>query len=176
MQKFVACIANVQVLLARQMAAVNLSCMDSQSVSLHRVYRASPEKVYRAFIDPDALTRWMAPYGFLAKVHHLDATVGGTFHMSFTNFSTGGSHSFGGEYLELIPGEKLRYTDKFDDPNLPDEMMVTVQFSPVICGTDVKIEQTGIPAVIPAAMCYLGWEESLAQLKLLVETDIPDEG
>lgn len=149
--------------------------MSSQSVTLHRVFRANPNKVYRAFLDPDALVKWMAPFGFTAKVHHLEAKVGGTFKMSFTNFTTGSSHSFGGEYLELVPGKKLRYTDKFDDPNLPGEMTVTVELESVLCGADVRIEQSGIPAMIPAELCYLGWQESLIQLANLVDPDIKDE-
>ncbi len=146
----------------------------TNTIRLHRVVRSTPEKLYRAFLEPDALARWIAPYGFLAKVHHLDAKVGGTFRMSFTNFGTGHSHSFGGKYLELVPNEKLCYTDVFDDPNLPGEMTVTVNLKKVICGTEVNIEQSGVPAVIPAEMCYLGWQESLSQLAHLVEPDIPN--
>jgi len=145
----------------------------TNTIRLHRVVRSTPEKLYRAFLEPDALARWIAPYGFLAKVHHLDAKVGGTFRMSFTNFGTGHTHSFGGKYLELVPNEKLCYTDVFDDPNLPGEMTVTVNLKKVICGTEVNIEQSGVPAVIPAEMCYLGWQESLSQLAQLVEPDIP---
>jgi uncharacterized protein YndB with AHSA1/START domain len=143
------------------------------TVQLHRVLRASPEKVYKAFLDADAMAKWIAPYGFTCKVHHMDSRVGGTFKMSFTNFSTGHSHAFGGNYLELVPGQRLRYTDKFDDPNLPGEMMVTVNLRAVSCGTDVSITQEGIPSVIPTEMCYLGWQESLAQLAQLVEPNIP---
>jgi uncharacterized protein YndB with AHSA1/START domain len=143
------------------------------TVQLHRVLRASPEKVYKAFLDPEGLAKWIPPYGFTCKVHHLDARVGGTFKMSFTNFSSGHSHSFGGDYLELVPGQRLRYTDKFDDPNLPGEMMVTVNLRAVSCGTDIAITQEGIPDLIPTEMCYLGWQESLAQLAQLVEPDIP---
>jgi uncharacterized protein YndB with AHSA1/START domain len=143
------------------------------TVQLHRVLRASPEKVYKAFLDPDGLAKWIPPYGFTCKVHHLDAHVGGTFKMSFTNFSSGHSHSFGGDYLELVPGQRLRYTDKFDDPNLPGEMTVTVNLRAVSCGTDVAITQEGIPDLIPTEMCYLGWQESLAQLAQLVEPNIP---
>jgi len=143
------------------------------TVQIHRVLRTTPEKVYKAFIDADSLTKWLPPYGFTCTVHHLDARVGGTFKMSFKNFSTGNGHSFGGEYLELVPFEKIRYTDKFDDPNLPGEMLVTVQLKKVLCGTEVNITQSGIPAVIPVEMCYLGWQESMAQLAHLVEPDIP---
>ncbi|HPT58171.1 MAG TPA: SRPBCC family protein [Casimicrobium sp.] len=143
------------------------------TVHIHRVLRTTPEKVYKAFLDADALQKWLPPYGFTCKVAHLNATVGGTFKMSFTNFSTGNGHSFGGEYLELVPSEKLRYTDKFDDPNLPGEMVVTIELKKVLCGTEVNITQTGIPSVIPLEMCYLGWQESMAQLAHLVEPDIP---
>jgi uncharacterized protein YndB with AHSA1/START domain len=146
----------------------------THTIRLHRVLRATPGKVYRAFLEPDALIKWMSPFGFTAKVHHLDAKVGGTFKMSFTNFGTGGSHSFGGTYLELVPSERLRYTDKFDDPNLPGEMTVTVTLKKVLCGTEVAIEQSGVPAMIPAEMCYLGWQESLLQLAQLTEPDIPN--
>lgn len=142
------------------------------TVRLHRVLTAPPEKVYRAFTDADALARWLPPYGFLCRVHHLEAKVGGTFRMSFTNFTTGQAHSFGGSYLELVPGERLRYTDRFDDPNLPGEMLVTVTLSKVICGTELRIEQSGIPPAIPTPMCYLGWQQSLEQLAKLVEPDI----
>ncbi|HUG11659.1 MAG TPA: SRPBCC family protein [Opitutaceae bacterium] len=145
-----------------------------QTVRLHRVLRAAPEKVYRAFLDADALVKWMSPFGFTSKVHSIDPKVGGGFRMSFTNFGTGSSHSFGGKYLELVPGEKLRYTDKFDDPNLPGEMTMTVTLRKVICGTEVNIVQEGIPDVIPAEMCYLGWQESLVQLAQLVEPEIAD--
>jgi len=143
------------------------------TLHIHRVLRTTPEKVYKAFLDADALQKWLPPYGFTCKVAHLNATVGGTFKMSFTNFSTGNGHSFGGEYLELVPSEKLRYTDKFDDPNLPGEMVVTIELKKVLCGTEVNITQTGIPSVIPLEMCYLGWQESMAQLAHLVEPDIP---
>ncbi|HPG62532.1 MAG TPA: SRPBCC family protein [Casimicrobium sp.] len=143
------------------------------AVHIHRVLRTTPERVYKAFLDADALQKWLPPYGFTCKVAHLNATVGGTFKMSFTNFSTGNGHSFGGEYLELVPSEKLRYTDKFDDPNLPGEMEVTIELKKVLCGTEVNITQTGIPSVIPLEMCYLGWQESMAQLAHLVEPDIP---
>ncbi len=148
--------------------------MATNTIRLHRVLRSPPEKVYRAFLDADALVKWMSPYGFTSRVHSLDPRVGGGFRMSFTNFGTGHSHSFGGTYHELVPGEKLRYTDKFDDPNLPGEMTVTVTLRKVVCGTELNIEQAGIPAVIPAEMCYLGWQESLAQLANLVEPDIPN--
>ena len=147
--------------------------MSSRNVQLHRVLRAKPEKVYRAFLEPDAMSKWIPPYGFICKVHHMDARVGGSFRMSFHNFSSGNGHSFGGEYLELVPNELLRYTDKFDDPNLPGVLQVTVRLKPVLCGTDVSILQEGIPEVIPLEMCYLGWQESLAQLATLVEPDIP---
>ena len=147
--------------------------MTSRAVRLHRVLRAKPEKVYRAFLEPDAMAKWLPPYGFTCKVHHLDARVGGTFKMSFSNFSTGNGHSFGGEYLELVPNERLRYTDKFDDPNLPGVLQVEVVLKPVLVGTEVQIVQEGIPEMIPLEMCYLGWQESLAQLATLVEPEIP---
>ena len=147
--------------------------MTTATVRLHRVLRSKPEKVYRAFLDAAAMAKWIPPYGFTCTVHHMDAKVGGTFKMSFTNFSTGNGHSFGGEYLELVPHELLRYTDKFDDPNLPGVMQVTVSLKPVLCGTEVNITQEGIPEVIPVEMCYLGWQESLAQLAHLVEPEIP---
>ena len=148
--------------------------MATGTVRLHRVLRAAPEKVYRAFLDADAMAKWLPPYGFTCKVHHLNAQVGGTFRMTFTNFTTGNGHSFGGEYRELEPFEKLRYTDKFDDPNLPGEMQVTVTLKKVLCGSDVNIIQEGIPEAIPVEMCYLGWQESLTQLANLVEPDIPE--
>ena len=144
------------------------------TIKLHRVLRAKPEKVYKAFLDPDALCKWIPPYGFTCHVEHLDAKVGGTHRMSFTNFTTGHSHSFGGKYLELVPGQKLRYTDKFDDPNLPGEMTVTVTLKKVSCGTDLNIVQEGVPDVIPPEMCYLGWQDSLDQLIKLVDPEIPD--
>jgi uncharacterized protein YndB with AHSA1/START domain len=147
--------------------------MPTGTVKLHRVFRAKPEKVYRAFLDAAAMAKWLPPYGFTCTVHHLDARVGGTFRMSFCNFSSGNGHAFGGEYLELVPGERLRYTDKFDDPNLPGEMQVTVTLKAVLCGTEVAIEQSDIPEMIPAEMCYLGWQESLMQLANLVDPDIP---
>lgn len=148
--------------------------MATNSVRLHRVLRAAPERVYRAFLDPDAMAKWLPPYGFTCKVDRMDARVGGTFRMSFTNFSTGHSHSFGGEYRELVPHERIRYSDTFDDPNLPGEMETTVTLRAVSCGTEIGITQEGIPEVIPAEMCYLGWQESLAQLATLVEPSIPD--
>jgi uncharacterized protein YndB with AHSA1/START domain len=143
------------------------------TVRLHRVLRAKPDKVYRAFLDGDAKVKWLPPHGFTAKVHHLEARVGGTYKMSFTNFGTDTSHSFGGEYLELVPNERLRYTDQFDDPNLPGKIIVTVTFKAVSCGTELTIVQEGLPDVIPLEACYLGWQESLMQLALLVEPDIP---
>ncbi|MFO1199213.1 MAG: SRPBCC family protein [Burkholderiaceae bacterium] len=147
--------------------------MATGTVRLHRVLRAPPERVYRAFLDPDAMARWLPPYGFTGKVHQLDARVGGRHRMSFTNFSTGASHAFGGEYLEMVPDRRLRYTDVFDDPNLPGEMTVTVSLVPVSCGTELNVVQEGIPELIPTEMCYLGWQESLAQLAQLVEPEIP---
>ena len=143
------------------------------TVRLHRVLRAPPARVYKAFLDPDAMAKWLPPNGFTGKVHHMDARVGGGYKMSFTNFSSGGSHSFGGEYLELVPGEKLRYADKFDDPNLKGSMEVTVTLKKVSVGTEVNIVQTGIPDMIPVEMCYLGWQESLLLLGKLVEPEIP---
>lgn len=143
------------------------------TVKLHRVFACPPEKLYRAFLNAEALAKWLPPYGFTCKVDHLDARVGGTFRMAFTNFTSQNSHSFGGEYLELIPNERLRYTDRFDDPNLPGEMHVTVQLKAVSCGTEIHIEQSGIPAAIPAESCYLGWQQSLIQLAQVVEPDIP---
>jgi uncharacterized protein YndB with AHSA1/START domain len=144
-----------------------------KTIQLHRVLRAPPERVYRAFLDADALVKWMAPHGFTAKVLELDARVGGKYRMSFTNFSAGQSHSFGGTYLELVPNERIRNTDVFDDPNLPGELMVTVTFKPVLCGTELHIVQEGVPEAIPPEMCYLGWQESLSLLALLVEPIIP---
>jgi len=142
------------------------------TVRLHRVLAAKPEKVYRAFLEADALAKWLPPYGFTCHVEHLDAKVGGTFRMSFKNFTTGNSHSFGGEYLELKPHSLIRYTDRFDDRNLPGVMQVTVNLRPVSCGTEINIEQAGVPAAIPLEACYLGWQESLIQLKRLVEPEI----
>jgi uncharacterized protein YndB with AHSA1/START domain len=146
----------------------------TNTVRFHRVLRTTPEKLYRAFLDADAKVKWLPPHGFTAKVHHLEAVVGGTYKMSFTNFSTGNTHSFGGTYVELTPYERIRYTDKFDDPNLPGEMQVTINLTPVSVGTEITIVQEGIPAVIPADACYLGWQESLTLLALLVEPEIPD--
>lgn len=148
--------------------------MSTNSVFLHRVFTASPEKVFRAFSNPLAIASWLPPYGFLCTVHQLDFKVGGIHRMSFANFTTGNGHSFGGEYLEIKQGEFLKYTDRFDDPNLPGEMTVSVWFNKVSCGTELKITQEGIPSVIPAEMCYLGWQESLEKLKKLVEPEIPD--
>ena len=148
--------------------------MSTHTIRLHRVLRSTPEKVYRAFLDADAMSKWLPPNGFTAKVHHLDAKVGGTFRMSFTNFTNGKGHSFGGDFLELVPHERIRYTDKFDDPNLPGEIQVTVDLKKVSCGTEVNIVQEGVPAVIPAEACYLGWQDSLVQLAMLVEPDIPN--
>jgi uncharacterized protein YndB with AHSA1/START domain len=147
--------------------------MTTGTVRLHRVLRASPERVYRAFLDADAMAKWLPPHGFTCKVHSMDARVGGTFRMSFINFSTGHGHSFGGEYLELVPHERIRYTDRFDDPNLPGEMQVTVSLKQVSCGSELNVLQEGIPGVIPLEMCHLGWQESLAQLATLVEPEIP---
>jgi len=148
----------------------------TNTVRLHRVLRASPERVYRAFLDPDAMAKWLPPHGFTGKVHEIDARVGGGYRMSFTNFGTGKSHSFGGRYTELTPHERIRYTDKFDDPGLPGEMKVTISFRAVGCGTDIDIVQEGIPAAIPVEFCYLGWQESLLLLAQLVEAEIPDAG
>jgi uncharacterized protein YndB with AHSA1/START domain len=147
--------------------------MPAGEIQLHRVLRAKPEKIFRAFLDPDAMSKWISPFGFTCKVHHMDAKVGGTFRMSFKNFSTEKSHSFGGEYRELVPGRLIRYTDKFDDPNLTGEMDVTVSLKQVSCGTEITIVQAGIPDIIPLEMCYLGWQESLVQLANLVEPEIP---
>ena len=143
------------------------------TVRLHRVLRSTPERVYRAFLDPEAMAKWLPPNGFTGKVHQLDARVGGTYRMSFTNFTSGKSHSFGGEYLELVPNERIRHTDRFDDPNLPGEMQVTITLKKVAVGTDVSIVQEGVPDVIPAEACYLGWQESLTLLTQLVEAEIP---
>lgn len=145
----------------------------ANTVRLHRVFATRPEKVYRAFLEADALAKWLPPYGFTCHVHHLDARVGGSFRMSFGNFTTGKAHAFSGAYVELIPHELIRYTDTFDDPNLPGVMHVTIKLKPVICGTEIDIEQSGIPAAIPAEQCYLGWQQSLMQLAHLVEPDIP---
>lgn len=148
--------------------------MAGNTIRLHRVLQTSPEKIYRAFLDPDARAKWLPPYGFTGKVHHLDAKVGGTHKMSFTNFTTGHSHSFGGEFLELAPHERICYTDRFDDPNLPGEMRITIILKKVSCGTELNVVQEGVPAVIPTEACYLGWQESLIQLGKLVEANIPD--
>ena len=147
---------------------------NTNTVRLHRVLRATPERVYRAFLDAAAMAKWLPPNGFTVKVHHLDAKVGGSYKMSFTNFSSGKSHSFGGEYLELVPNERLRYVDRFDNPGLPGQMTVTVTLKKVSVGTEIKIVQEGIPDAIPAEACHLGWQESLALLTLLVEAEIPD--
>ena len=147
--------------------------MGTNTIRLHRVFRATPERIYRAFLDADAMVKWLPPNGFTGKVHHMEAKIGGTFKMSFTNFTTGKSHSFGGQYLELVPHERLRYTDNFDDPNLPGEIRVTVTLKKVSCGTEVHIVQEGVPDVIPAEACYLGWQESLILLGKLVEAEIP---
>jgi uncharacterized protein YndB with AHSA1/START domain len=148
--------------------------MPGNTIRLHRVLRATPEKVYRAFLDADALVKWIPPNGFAGKVHHLDPKVGGTYRMSFTNFTTGKSHSFGGKYLELTPHERIRHTDKFDDPNLPGEMQVSITLKKVSVGTELNIVQEGVPEVIPPEACYLGWQESLTLLARLVEAEIPD--
>jgi len=146
----------------------------SNVVRLHRVLRAPPERVYRAFLDPDAIVKWLPPHGYTAKVHHMDARVGGSHRMSFTNFSTGNSHAFGGRYVELTPHERIRYTDQFDDPAMPGEMLVTISLAAVACGTELTITQEGIPPAIPLEYCYLGWQESLSLLAHLVEPEIPD--
>jgi uncharacterized protein YndB with AHSA1/START domain len=147
--------------------------MAASTVRLHRVLRAAPERVYRAFLDPDAMAKWLPPHGFTGKVHHVDARLGGAYKMSFTNFATGHSHAFGGTFLELVPHERLRYTDTFDDPGLPGEMQTTVSLKKVSCGTEVNIVQEGIPEAIPPETCYLGWQESLTLLANLVEAEIP---
>jgi uncharacterized protein YndB with AHSA1/START domain len=148
--------------------------MPANTIRLHRVLRAAPSKIYRAFLEPDAMVKWLPPNGFTGKVHHLDAKVGGTYKMSFTNLATGHSHAFGGAYLELVPHERIRHTDKFDDPNLPGEMTVTITLKQVSVGTELNIVQEGVPEVIPTEACYLGWQESLTLLAKLVEADIPD--
>lgn len=148
--------------------------MPANTVRLHRVLRAKPEKIYRAYLNPDAVARWLPPNGFTCKVDHLEAKVGGTFRMAFTNFSTGNGHSFGGTYLELVPNQRIRYTDKFDDANLPGEMLTTVELRAVVCGTEMTVVQEGIPESIPSEFCYLGWQESLDHLARLVEPEIPD--
>ncbi len=149
--------------------------MPTNTIRLHRVLRATPERIYRAFLDADAMAKWLPPNGFTGKVHHIDVRVGGTYKMSFTNFTTGQSHSFGGEFLELVPNERISYTDRFDDPNLPGEIRTTVSFKQVSCGTELTIVQEGVPGAIPAEACYLGWQESLAQLAKLVEAEIPEQ-
>ncbi len=149
--------------------------MSTNTVRLHRVLRATPERVYRAFLDADAMAKWLPPNGFTGKVHHIDARVGGTYKMSFTNFTTGHSHSFGGEYLELVPNERILHTDKFDDPGLPGEMQTTVSLKQIFCGTELNVVQEGIPEAIPPEACYLGWQESLTLLAQLVEAEIPEE-
>ena len=144
------------------------------TIRLHRVLRAPPERVYRAFLDADAMVKWLPPNGFTGKVHHIDARPGGSYRMSFTNFTTGSSHAFGGQYVELVPHERIRYTDRFDDPNLPGAMDVTISFRKVSCGTDLNVTQEGVPDIIPAEACYLGWQESLTLLAKMVEAEIPD--
>ena len=147
--------------------------MDTNTIKLHRVFKTTPEKVYNAFLDPAAMCKWLPPNGFTGTVDHVDARVGGTYKMSFTNFGKDATHSFGGEYVDLVPGERIVHTDRFDDPNLPGEMTTTITFKPVMVGTEVNIVQEGVPAVIPPEACYLGWQESLTLLALLVEADIP---
>ena len=153
-----------------------MTTSNTNTIKLHRVVKAPPERVYRALIDPSAIAKWLPPNGFTCQVHHLEATVGGTYKMSFTNFSTGNSHSFGGEYLELKPNERIRHTDRFDDPNLPGEIITTITLKQVSVGTELNIVQEGVPAAIPAEACYLGWQESLTLLVQLVEPEIPDVG
>src|SRR5512132_856074 len=153
-----------------------MTTSNTNTIRLHRVLRATPERVYRAFLDANAMVKWLPPNGFTGNVHHLDARVGGTYKMSFTNFTTGSSHSFGGEYLELVPHERIRHTDRFDDPNLPGQMETTITLKKVLVGTEVNIVQDGIPDAIPPEACTLGWQESLTLLKLLVEPEIPDQG
>jgi uncharacterized protein YndB with AHSA1/START domain len=147
--------------------------MDTNTIKLHRVFRCSPEKLYKAFLDPAAMCKWLPPNGFTGQVHHIDARVGGSYKMSFTNFGNGQSHSFGGEYLELVPNDKIVHTDTFDDPNMQGEITTTITFKPVMVGTEVNVVQDGVPGVIPAEMCYLGWQESLNLLALLLEANIP---
>lgn len=147
----------------------------SNTVKLHRVLRAPAERIYRAFLDPEAMVKWIPPHGFTGRIHHMDLRVGGGYRMSFTNFGTGKSHTFGGNYLELTPHERIRYSDRFDDPDLPGEMQVTITLKPVACGTELEIIQEGVPAAIPVEFCYLGWQESLNLLSLLVEPEIPDQ-
>ena len=146
------------------------------TIRLHRVFKTKPERLYKAFLDPEALVKWIPPHGFTGKIHHMDARVGGSYRMSFTNFSTGSSHSFGGDYLELVPNQRIRHTDKFDDPDLPGTMTVTIEIKKVMVGAELNITQEGVPDAIPAEACYLGWGESLELLKLLVEPQISDQG
>ncbi len=153
---------------------MSVAAASTHTIRLHRVFRSTPERVYRAFLDPDAMVKWLPPNGFTGKVHHLDAKVGGSYKMSFTNFTTGHGHSFGGKYLELKPHERIRHTDVFDDPNLPGEMVVTIDLKKTTVGTEMSIVQEGVPAVIPAEACYLGWQESLILLAKLVEPEMPD--
>jgi uncharacterized protein YndB with AHSA1/START domain len=153
-----------------------MSSNATNTIRLHRVFKAPPDRVYRAFLDPEAMVKWLPPNGFTAKVHHMDPKVGGTYKMSFKNFTTGSSHSFGGTYVNLEPNELIRYTDKFDDPNLPGEMRATITFKKVSVGTELSVVQEGVPAAIPAEACYLGWQESLILLAKLVEPEIPDQG
>ncbi len=153
-----------------------MTTSNTNTIRLHRVLRATPDRVYRAFIDANAMVKWLPPNGFTGQVHHLDAKVGGSYKMSFTNFTTGSSHSFGGEFLELKPNERIRHTDRFDDPNLPGEIQTTIALNKVSVGTELNIVQEGVPAVIPAEACYLGWQESLTLLAALVEAEIPDQG
>jgi len=149
--------------------------MSARTVRLHRVLRAKPERVYRAFLDPEAMVKWLPPNGFTGKIHHIDPKVGGAYEMSFANFTTGKSHAFGGKFLELVPNERIRHTDSFDDPNLPGEMQTTITFKQIFCGTELNIAQEGIPEQIPVEACYLGWQDSLALLAKLVEAEIPDQ-
>ena len=152
-----------------------MSKENTNTIRLHRVLQAPPERVYKAFLDPGAMCKWLPPHGFTGQVHHIEPTVGGTYRMSFTNFSTGSSHAFGGEYLELVPNERIRHTDRFEDANLPGEMVTTITLTKVSVGTELNIVQEGVPAAIPAEACYLGWQESLSLLKKLVEPNIPDQ-
>jgi uncharacterized protein YndB with AHSA1/START domain len=163
-------------LLRGEIMSTSKPATSTSTITLHRVFQAPPERVYRAFLDPTAMVKWLPPNGFTGEVHHIDAKVGGTYKMSFKNFTTGNSHSFGGEYLELVPNERIRNSDKFDDPNMPGEMQNTITFKQVSVGTEVNILQEGVPAVIPAEACYLGWQESLKLLAQLVEAEIPDMG
>jgi uncharacterized protein YndB with AHSA1/START domain len=159
----------------KQKSSSGKEVTSTNTIRLYRVLRAPPERVYRAFLNADAMAKWLPPNGFTGKVHHVDAKVGGSYKMSFTNFTTGKSHSFGGKYLELVPNERIRYTDKFDDANLPGEMQATITLKKVFCGTELNIVQEGVPGVIPAEACYLGWQESLILLAKLVEAEIPDQ-